>query len=140
MVREAGYDDIDTLVELAIKFHSMSPFAAYRFSPNGTRSYLKWIIRNPNSVILTNGFGAIGGIVDDYPFCEVRVAKELFWYAEKGGIELLRAFNEWVDQMGADVELISSIETSGHGQETFQRLLRKFGYGRVETLYQRSVD
>ena len=140
--RIASTDDLDTLVELAREFHTLSPFKDYRFSPSGSRRHFIAMMESPNTVIIMHDNGLIGGTVSDYPFCEMRVAKEAFWFARReglGGMVLLDHYVKWVARQGADIDLISSLEIAGLRPGLMARLLRRRGYSDVETTHMRVV-
>ncbi len=80
-------------------------------------------------------YGLIGGSIDEFPFCNVRVAKEIFWYAERDGTQLLKAFSDWAILMNVDVQLISSIEIPDRNTKAIRRLLNMNGYHAVEETY-----
>ena len=110
--RIATFEDIPTLVELAKEFHEMSFLKRYDFSPSGAKTVFQAMISNPNTVVIMHRDGLIGGGVSDYPFCDVRLAKETFWYARKrsgAGIRLLKRYMQWVDESGAQLDIMSAM-------------------------------
>lgn len=138
----ATHDDLDTLVVLAKEFHAMSPFVDYKFSPSGSRRHFQLMMRCPNSVILMHDDGLIGGTVSDYPFCDLRLGKEAFWYARKeglGGLVLLRDYMQWVEDKGGQIDLLSSLEIKGRKSGVIERVLRMSGFHAVEHTHMRIV-
>lgn len=135
-------DDLDTLVALAREFHALSPFKDYRFSPSGARQHFLLMMRCPSSVIIMHDDGLIGGTVSDYPFCELRIGKEAFWYARRegvGGIALLKDYMKWVESKGAQMDLLSSLEIEGRKSGVIERVLRRYGFHIVEHTHIRIV-
>jgi len=134
-IRTATFDDLDSLVLWAREFHAMSFFKNHAFSPQGTKNFLTMMIRNPSFVILMHDNGAIGGSIENNPFCNARVAKELFWYAERDGIQLLSAFSGWANDNAADIEFMSSIHPLSKNGSTLHKLMNRRGYELVENTY-----
>jgi len=138
----ATHDDMELLLVLAREFHALSPFKNFKFSPSGTRNYLNLILRDPNSTIIMHENGAIGASVTDYPFCEMRVSKEAFWYSRKeglGGFVLLKEYIKWVSRKKAQVDMLSSLEINDREQKILVRALRIAGYQTVERTHMRMV-
>ena len=140
MVWLADISDIEDLVVLAEKFHAVSPFADYKFSPQGTRSFLKSIIHNPNAVILMHEHGAIAGSVLELPMCDLRCGEELFWYAERNGLVLLNKYHSWLERRGVRVSMFSSIENESDMSIKVRAYLNRIGYETLETKMIRVID
>ena len=141
-VRIASLVDLDRLVILAKEFHEMSPFKEYKFSPSGSRTQFITMIQSPNTVIIMHDDGMIGGSVSDYPFCEMRIAKEAFWYARRsglGGLVLLEEYMGWVTRHHADIDLMSSLIMPGKKKDVIARLLSRMGYDAIETTHIRKT-
>lgn len=134
-VRAGTLEDMDTFVEWARAFHKMSYLKQYRFSPQGTRNWLSMMIQQSDCLVLRNDHGFIGASITDYPFCDVRIAKEIFWYAEKDGLPLLQGFGEWAVEKEADIQLISSLRGDDRLDAVFERLMRRSGYEVIEHSY-----
>lgn len=135
-------DDLDTLVALAREFHALSPFKDYKFSPSGTRQHFMLMMRCPSSVIIMHDNGLIGGTVSDYPFCDLRIGKEAFWYARRqggGGIVLLKEYMRWVEGKGGQIDLLSSLEIEGRVSNVIGRVLARMGFDTVEHTHMRIV-
>lgn len=135
-------DDLETLVLLAKEFHALSPFKEYPFSPSGSRQHFLLMMRCPSSVIIMHNNGLIGGTVSDYPFCDLRIGKEAFWYARReglGGMCLLKEYGEWVEGKGAQLDLISSLEIAGRRPGVVGRVLDRIGFTTVERTHMRVV-
>lgn len=135
----ATLNDLDTLVVLAREFHALSPFRDYKFSPSGTRQHFLLMMRCPSSVIIMHENGLIGGTVSDYPFCELRIGKEAFWYARRDGIVLLKEYMRWVEGKGGQIDLLSSLEIEGKKSGVIGRVLRRLGFDTVEHTHMRII-
>ena len=134
-MKPATKDDLDLLVLWARQFHYVSMLKEYDFSAQGTRNFLSMMIDSPDCLVLIHDTGALGAIIHDYPFCNVRVAKELFWYAERDGIKLLAGFGEWAIEKGADLQMMSSLQVSDKNTERMRRVMSRYGYLHVENTY-----
>lgn len=144
--RYATYDDIETLVVLGREFHERSPMSKYRYTPSGARQHFKAMIDDHNSVIIMHDNGMIGGSIADYPFCEMAMSKEAFWYSRKGydGMCLLTAWQDWLTVKSASrfnpvIDLVSCLPSKGRETEIVHKLIERKGYGQIEVTYMRDV-
>ena len=137
MIRRAGEKDILLLMDWMRDFHAMSPYAeSVPFDWVDTEETLLNMVKNENAVILFHQTGLIGGIVTPFFFNKSRtMAVETFWYAERDGKRLLKAFEEWADGMGADAVVMSSL--GNDRQSTVDAIYRKLGYLPAEHQYMR---
>lgn len=130
--RIATFDDIDLCVGLAKRFHERNDnLSMFKFSPSGSRNYMAALMASPQSVIITDGYGFIGASVSDYPFCDVRIAEEHFWYADSAnadGVALLRAYHKWSYKMKADINLVKLIKLDGQDMSRIERFMSLMGY------------
>lgn len=126
--------DLDRLVGMARKFHAMSPFKEYVFSPAGTRRYLKSIMDDGASVIMMTEHGAIGMKVEELPFCMARGLRELFWFTDRpgDGISLLKEYEKWAISRGVDFQMVSAIAGDEVPVRKVNRVLKAFGYDCME--------
>ena len=141
--RIATFEDIPALVELAKEFHEMSFLKQYDFSPSGAKTAFQAMIANPNTVVIMHQDGLIGGSVSNYPFCDVRLAKEKFWYARKrsgAGIRLLRRYMQWVDESGAQLDIMSAmVSIDNQDDDAVMRVLERMSYCLMENTMVRVV-
>lgn len=131
-VRLAGVSDLGQLVKWGQAFHSQSPWSDTPFDPYKMKVVLLEMIEDEDAVVIMHDHGVIGGSIITPYFNNIPVAQELFWYAEKDGMELLKAFEAWAYVEGA--ELVSMAGT-GIRPKALDRLYRQHGYSPRETFY-----
>jgi len=135
MIRAATIDDIPTLTEWGGKFHAASGMAA-PFNPEAAKSLLAQLIPNPSAAVLMSDGGAIGGILSPaYCAPEWVLAVEMFWWAEKDGIRLLRAFEKWAHDNDADEIRMTSLAALPRASAILGRL----GYDPAEISYSKVI-
>ncbi len=137
--RQAGPADIPLLTELVAEFHKRSPLVDFPFSPSGTRTYLEFMMRCPTGCVITHGQGLIVGTVTNYPFCDLRLAKEQLWYARSGGMLLLSAWQDWTASKGAQIDMMSAIHGPDVDADSVDKSLVKRGYWLTENTYCRKL-
>lgn len=135
MIRAATVEDIPALVEMGAKFHAMSPHGFLgEYDPEGIANLLFFMATNTGAILLTNGEGLIGGILAPVYFAPTRImAEESFWWAGKGGGELLAAFEEAAKAKGAHFVLLSTLENEQSA--VIDRIVTRKGYAPVERRY-----
>lgn len=127
------------LLPLVQEFHARSPLTDYPFSAVGTQRYFEWIMTCPDAVIFMHEDGLICGNVSDYPFCDLRLAREMLWYARRHGMVLLERYQAWVAERGAQIDIMSSIHSHDISAKSVNRALRMRGYGLTEYSHVRTV-
>ena len=127
MIRKATGADVPQLVAWFYDFHRAAN-ARFPFDPEYSAEFMHGLI--DGGVVLTNGRGMIGGMIVPV-FCSPawRQAHELFWWAESGGIGLLRAFEDWAKGEGAQEVRMSSLASLPRAGA----ILRRKGYAASET-------
>ena len=92
-------------------------------------------------LVLDDFHGALGGVC--VPDChrECMVASEFFWYVKPehrgGGIRLLKAFEKWAREQGADRIIMTHLADSM--PEGLKKLYIRLGYEELETNYIKEV-
>lgn len=131
MIRPATPEDIPALVDMGRKFHAASQMPM-GFDPQAVEAFLGQLI--PQGGVFIGPRGAIGGALAP-AYCDPAwvMAVELFWWAEGGGMGLLRAFEAWAVESGAREVRMTSLAAL----ERADRLLRLVGYSPVEISYQK---
>ena len=121
MIRRATVDDIPALVAMGQKFHAMSGQAC-PFDPDASAAFLAQLAASDQAVILTTGAGAIGGVLMP-AYCAPSwvMAVELFWWAERDGLHLLRAFEDWARESGAQEVRMTSLAAYPRAAEILGR-------------------
>jgi GNAT superfamily N-acetyltransferase len=112
-------------------FHaeSMMPFS---FDTDAMSSVLEKMIEADGATVLMTQKGVIGGVLNP-AYCDPAwiYAVELFWWAHGDGFALLRAFERWAHQAGAEEVRMTSLAVLPRAD----RLLRCVGYIPAEVSY-----
>lgn len=132
-VRAATPADLPRLVDMGARFHAASPLSAIPFQPADFEAACYSLMRT--GILLVSERGMIGGPVFPAFFnSRHRMAQELFWWAEDGQGDALRAaFEIRAAECGARLAAMSALE--GLRIEAVGRRLRRRGYEPVERLY-----
>lgn len=135
MIREATAEDIPGIVAHGRKFHAMSPHVTLgEYDPIAVARMLQFMIEHDDALLLTNGTGAIGGVMAPVYFHpQNRLMEESFWWAEKGGRDLLKAFVERAREMGASAVLLSTLDNDRQG--IVDRIVSHAGFRSIERRY-----
>jgi hypothetical protein len=135
MIRRATGDDIPAMVRMGREFLAMSPHAALgEYDMMAVAKMFSFMIASPQSVLLTNGDGLIGGVVTPVYFAPGKwMLEESFWWAVRGGRELLAAFEREGRLMGADFVLLSTLENGRAA--VIDRVVSRMGYRLLERRY-----
>ena len=116
-------------------------FHAYAYSDLGPldesagEQFLRALIASPRGVVLTNGTGAVGGLLIPVWFQpKTRVLEECFWWSSAtGGRELLSELIEFGRKNGAAGVVLSTIENGR--QVAVDRAVRRMGFTPHERKY-----
>lgn len=136
MIRRADHDDVDAVVRFGADFHAYSPWKSVPFDAEATAQFVGRLI--DNGVIFISETGMIGGLLNPLYFNPSHiVAVELFWWATKGGRDLMQAFEAWSEEQGASAIQFSAL--GDHQSERMAQLFDRAGYRKVETGYYREV-
>lgn len=134
--RIATNDDIPALIEMGRRFHAMSPHKMLGpYDEHAVANMLAALIADTmGSIVLTNDEGAIGGRMAPLYFSPtVRFMEEAFWWAGKGGRELLDAFEFLAKRMGAKASYMSTLDNEHVAAA--DRIMRRRGYVPLERRY-----
>lgn len=95
---------------------------------------LRCMIQNDAAAVLVSDAGAIGGMLSP-AYCDPSwtMAVELFWWAEKDGLQLLRAFEDWAQEIGAKEVRMTSLASLPRAD----LILRRKGFSPTEISYQK---
>lgn len=131
MIRQARAGDIPQLVEMGRAFQAASgmPFG---FNAEVTQRFIAGLVAGGGVFIGPKGM--IGGVLAP-AYCDPGwpMAVELAWWAESGGMGLLRAFEQWARDSGAKEVRMTSLARL----ERAGRLLEIKGYEPVEISYRK---
>jgi GNAT superfamily N-acetyltransferase len=135
MIRRADETDMPFLLEVARRFWAIAPYAVGAIDEAAVEAVLCSLL-DGGGVILRHEHGAIGGFMSPmWMRPQTRVATELFWWAERDGLALMRAFEDWAREQGAAA--VNMVSLAGH--ERAGRLYERRGYAPVEQVYRRAL-
>lgn len=148
MIRDLNHDDLPQLLELAREMHRTGVYAAYPMDEARVAFILTRLIEVPEALSIgyeVNGelVGAfVGEIVQDL-WIDVQVAVDHAFYvreADRGsraGIMLLRAFENWAHENGADV--LRPVVYAGVDNQTVSNVLQRMGYESAGTVHKKEA-
>ncbi|MDB6036016.1 MAG: hypothetical protein JWM16_6354 [Verrucomicrobiales bacterium] len=134
--RLATVEDIPALVEMGQKFHTMSPHASMgAYDPEAVARVIAFMIESPQSVVLTNGTGAIGATYAPIFFGPSQwLCEENFFFSEgRGGFDLLDGLIEHARGWGASHVSMSTLENAK--AHVIDRLMTRKGFRFIERRY-----
>lgn len=135
MIRQATEADIPRLIEMGARFHEGASLPM-RFDAGAVGAFLAGLIANESATVLVSDAGMIGGVLaPSYCNPEWLMAVELFWWADRDGLRLLRAFEGWARDAGAAEVRMTSLASIPRSDV----LLRRKGYGAVEISYSKVI-
>lgn len=132
--------DIPALIEMGRKFHAMSPHKPVGpFDPEAVGRVLAMLIGHSDGLVMTNGVGAIGGLIAPVYFSpQVRMMEEHFWFSDMGGgKDLLRAFEAVSRETGADYVMLSTLENDK--SSVIDRVVSRMGFTPIERRYMKDL-
>lgn len=134
MIREATAADIPAIVAMGRAFNAASGTPA-AYDEAQAAQVAANLINSPQGVILVSDGGMIGGsLAPAYFNTAWTMAVELFWWArDRRGLHLLRAFEQWAADNGADEVRMTTLGAI-KGPE---RILERRGYAPCEISYQK---
>ena len=92
-----------------------------------TGQTLAGLIASPDGFVAVSDHGFIAATITQTVISPEPCAVELGWWAEREGLLLLRAFEEWADSKGATLKKMSCAGGAA------QRMLERAGYRQAET-------
>lgn len=144
-VRFATVTDIFALVEMGSRLHAESVYSFLPYDSERVESQVAeyvsgrgervFLVAERNGVLI----GMLAGHLDQYFFCNERVAVDVFFFVEKphrGGtaaLALIETFAAWAEERGA-VELCMSVST-GIDMEKTERFYQKLGLRRMGSIH-----
>lgn len=129
VTRPATSEDIPRVLEMGRKFHTAAGVYA-PYSEAATARTLQSLIDSPEGVLLVSNGGMIGGAaIQAYCADNWKIAVEMFWWCEdRQGLKLLRDFENWAAEIGANEVRMTTI----HTLEGASRILGRKGYAPCE--------
>ncbi len=135
MVRPATHDDIPAILDLGERFHALSPWRDRPFSRDATEQTVRALIDNEDACLFFNGAGILGGVLSQIYFGGGLIAQEAFWFADKGGRELLDAFEAWAAQKGACGVIMVHLALNDRADAVMGAMYARRGYALRESHY-----
>ena len=135
MIRAAVEADMHRLIEVGRKFHDAAGFK-FDLDEDALGSFLSGLISSDQGAVLISDHGVIGGVLaPSYSNPSWVMAVELFWWAERDGLALLKAFEDWARSAGASEVRMSSLASLPRADV----LLRHKGYAATEISYSKGL-
>lgn len=136
-VRRATEADIPRLLGYAQRFLDYHPITSQ--VPRdlaAVEAVLRKLLTADDGVLLVTDHGVVGGMINPM-WCapDVRVALELFWWADKGGLSLMRAFHKWATESGANIIQVAMIV----GRKDVSTIYDRMGFMPVELSFVRAA-
>lgn len=136
-IRPATEADIPRLMVYAEQFLAYHPVTSqFPHEPEAIEAALRNLMASENAVLLVHDRGAIGGVLTPL-WCAPSVifATEIFWWAEIGGRPLMKAFEAWAHEKGAQVVNMIAIL----GRKDVTPIYDRAGYVPVELSFVRAA-
>jgi len=123
------------LLRMGRRFHAMSGMAM-GFDDDAVAAFVGNLIASPRATVIIDSAGMIGGTLVP-AYCDPRwlIAVELFWWADRGGLGLLRAFERWATAAGAHEIRMTSLAAHPRAGSIMERL----GYHMTEISHTKAV-
>jgi len=135
VIRRATLADVPQVVAFGKLFHAQSQ-QPFPYEESAGEQFASGLIENSSSAVFLSETGMIGGVlVPAYCAPDWVMAVELFWWAEGGGIGLLKAFETWASEMEADEVRMTSLASL----ERADKLLRRLSYTPAEISYRKLI-
>ena len=134
-IRKADKSDLKTCLNMGLDFCQM---AGFKPDYKKIESTMMELIEAGNLIVHGRpATGMIGGVIYEHYFNKEVVSQELFWWVTPkarggAGIKLLKAFEDWSKENGADKVMMISLE-----KNDVSRIYLKRGYTALEQTYMR---
>lgn len=133
-VRLACEDDIPVLMAMGRDFHAYAYTGMGALNEPSALQLLRSLLQSPRGLVLTNGKGAIGGILSPGWFqANSMIMEEAFWWSTQGGRDLLREFVSRSRAMGATSIMLTTLDNER--TSAVDRIVRRFGFAPIERRY-----
>lgn len=106
LIRPAGEADIPRIIDMVERLVQAvnGPQRVCRIKTGET---LSGLIHSPDGLVMVSDHGFIAACITQTVISPDPIAMELGWFADRGGLALLRAFEEWADTKGATLKKMS---------------------------------
>jgi len=148
MIRPLTTGDIPEVMILAAEMHAEGVYSAFPLNLDRVEHILNALIPHPDvytSGAFKNGalIGAILGEVIEDLWVDVQVAVDHAFYVSAahrgspGGVKLIRGFEMWASQMGADI--IRPVVYAGVNNDVVGDIMLRMGYDAAGAVYKREA-
>lgn len=130
-------DDLDTIVEMAMKFVAMTGYDQLS-NVDDIKLLAQEVLEAPRDqcIVLLDDFGFIAGRATKFPFGPYLIASEIAWWidpdsrGENKGAKLMEAFEYWAKNV-AKCDMISMTSLNA----TVEKIYKRKGYKLYERAY-----
>jgi GNAT superfamily N-acetyltransferase len=148
MLRDLTTDDLPALLQHARTIHAEGVYAAYPMDENRVAYIMQAVIEAPNAFTKAYEIGGevagffLGEVIQDL-WIDVQVAVDHLFYvrpesrSSRAGVMLIRAFEEWAAESGADV--IRPVVYAGLDNAAVSGVLTRMGYETSGTVHKKEV-
>lgn len=138
MIREATEADLPRIVAMGERFHAFSDYGFAAYDGAAAAQFVAGLIANPGGVALVSDHGMLGGMLVPLYFAPAHlVAVETFWWADRDGMALLDAFEQWAKAKSASAVTLSCL--GNKRDKALGRVFEHRGYAKAETSYMRAL-
>lgn len=132
-VRLATDADLPRCMKWARDFFAYHPLSKHIEMDEGqVLTVLRNLMTHDDGVIFLHDHGVIGGLINGiWLNPEAKQAIEMFWWAERDGLSLLQAFENWAKEKGAQSVQMLAID----GVRDVTPIYKRRGYVPIEKLY-----
>lgn len=132
----AAIKDIPKIIEICQEGHDLSPtYAASSTCPDRAAESLAGMICDPKCAVLFNGHGVLIGVAAPQWYSDSLVITNLFYYARKDGLSLLREFIRWGERFPGENTISISTSFGGELGQRAEAVLSKLGATKIGTNY-----
>lgn len=133
-VRPAVESDVPALLAMGREFHAYAYTGMGDLDEERALRLLRSLMVSPHGLVLTNGVGAIGGIMSPGWFQKgALIMEEAFWWSAQGGRDLLREFVAQSRAKGATSIMLSTLDNER--STAVDRIVKRFGFTPMERRY-----
>lgn len=132
----ACFDDIEPILDLLQEGHDRSP--TYRHLPTNrdkARLSLQQMILNPTMLVAYHGDGVLIGLASQAWWHDGMVIADLFCYARRRGLALVRAYLAWAKEFPGENEITLGVTFGGAAGERTEKFYQRLGLERSGAIF-----
>jgi GNAT superfamily N-acetyltransferase len=140
IVRPATVRDIEEMVAIGARWHSLSDHAYVKFDQIRAGMFaMRAISSRGNCALVAEHLGKIVGMligtIQEWPFLNLKVATDLLTLSERAGAgrALLRQFEAWAFASGAD-EMMLGVSFGGDPRDC-EKIYKRAGYRHIGGMF-----